>query len=393
MLTLNGKPSMPWFWFTTSNNFWDVSRRQARHRVLSAYIGALYHSLHSVPVESRNYPDKRNMNSSPSKANSAGIAAVDESEDAVAFLNAVRESNLLSNQIHPKLLYRGVSDTKHELIPSAFRTDETSKRKLIECSSVEGNRNFSLTQQNQFFLEFNVVRAFYTLADIQGYDLPSLSGCSHKLLTSRDADLEFSQLTCWPDEFLPIVGLAQHYGLPTRLLDWTIDPLIALYFSAIGGSDSWIKKKSGTDIKTTHIGVYRFASSAVKPSLISKSTNTDRVVEVHVPRGKNSNLAAQKGVFTLCKVNNIESERMPLNDIYWREIRDPNLEYKPFKLFTLKIEEAPVLLLLLHRLGYNAAKVFPGLDGVKQSIEWLGRLENFTEVEDRLNQLLRKSSV
>ena len=107
------------------------------------------------------------MNSSPSKANSAGIAAVDESEDAVAFLNAVRESNLLSNQIHPKLLYRGVSDTKHELIPSAFRTDETSKRKLIECSSVEGNR-FSLTQQNQFFREFNVVRAFYTLADIQG---------------------------------------------------------------------------------------------------------------------------------------------------------------------------------------------------------------------------------
>ena len=112
-----------------------------------------------------------------------------------------------------------------------------------------------------------------------------------------------------------------------------------------------------------------------------------------MPRGKNPNLAAQKGVFTLCKVNNIESERMPLNDIYWREIRERNLEYKPFKLFTLKIEEAPVLLLLLHRLGYNAAKVFPGLDGVKQSIEWLGRLENFTEVEDRLNQLLRKSSI
>ena len=37
----------------------------------------------------------------------------------------------------------------------------------------------------------------------------------------------------WPEKnYYEIIAIAQHFGLPTRFLDFTYDPLIAIYFAA-----------------------------------------------------------------------------------------------------------------------------------------------------------------
>jgi len=67
---------------------------------------------------------------------------------------------------------------------------------------------------------------------------------SYKVRYDAERQLLVDLISCMHDDFRGLtrfeqLSLAQHYGLPTRLVDVTLNPLVALYFACGGSTKKW----------------------------------------------------------------------------------------------------------------------------------------------------------
>lgn len=170
-----------------------------------------------------------------------------------------------------------------------------------------------------------------------------------------------------PTSELEWLAIAQHHGLPTRLLDWTGNALAALWFA--------VRKPPVKEGKRTKPGIVWVLNPSER-DFVEEERTTDPFnldsMQVYRPRHVNRRITAQAAFFTVHPLDKRTSRFKPL---------ETEFQFSG-TLSRIAIPAAcfPNIRDELERLGVSDRTMFPDLDGVCRFISW-----NNSLLEDETN--------
>lgn len=265
---------------------------------------------------------------------------------------------MLDNPTTAKFLYRGHSNQDYELIPSVFREVKTSLEDAEDTIEI----------RNKAYLAFS--REFYILQ------------CFIAEASAYCPTIETTDYVRWAE-------IAQHYGAPTRFLDWTSNPLVALYFACLGNSALdgcvWlihVANYQRCESRASDWTKMRYQTNRdIIEGLLKSKAPDDTLPEYPLllaPNYIDLRMSAQSSMFMVWG-----QDEHAFNDMFKRTVyMDYDEELSSEFIFTkrnrishflnrviIRSEDKQFILRELERMGINAKTLFPGLDGVGKYIE------------------------
>ena len=274
-----------------------------------------------------------------------------------------------------KFLYRGMSDMAHKLIPSIFR--KTHDIDITINDFIDNNKYTAYTNEKQ------ILQSFIGEA------------CAYNIKNNPS-----KELYKWAE-------YAQHYGVPTRFLDWSGNPLVALYFACkddkpdykqkekegeIGGKDAivWMLQLHNYRHFAHQEGNFIYCNDQKKKFTIAETINIIYEKEilfeyplVYQPYYTDLRMSAQSSMFMVWgrKEDPIDSFFNEKNRMRSNKDENGGRSYGTEQLdgiifdFHIFADRKQPILRELDLCGISEKTLFPGLDGIGRYIEMKYRFD------------------
>ncbi len=269
-------------------------------------------------------------------------------------------------------MFRGEGSAAWSLVPSAYRATAL----LYDGHTMtRGLKRHILAQIDA---EWRTLRLFLAQVDRSGlaFATPDAALFDYEAYMDKYGSL----MSCirdgsvheWPpSELLPNLGLAQHYGVHTRLLDWSTSLQAAGYFATAKGAELF---KTGGDTGA-------FTLWALRRDFLDHAANKQRAFAriVRVPRSSNQNLHAQDGVFINYRAKPEDPfVAVPFDRVVedaWAQLLadDAGRELPAFDPPLIRVDVpwrwAGVILRELTDMGWGPTRYFPGYAGAARAAQ------------------------